>query len=1061
MTAERTGERDRSIDEEASSEACPRCRSPLPAQANFCPNCGAPVAVPAASERRVVTVVFADLAGSTELAAKLDPERFRDVLAAFHGMVTDEITTLGGRAEGFIGDAVLGVFGVPVLHDDDAERGVRAGLAIVDRAGRIGARLELPVPVGVRVGVNTGPVAVGTQTDRSIVIGAEVNMGARLQQAARPGEVLVGQRTRLLVGDAIEFGEPRMIEAKGFEEAMPAWQALGVVGPQTRRSISLVNRRRELALLSDTFERVRVRERSHLVTLVGEPGIGKTRVVEEFLAGLPDNVRVLAGRSSAFEESVTFWPLAQMVYREIGTDRRASEDEVSERLRDWVREWVPADEVDEAARRVGMALGVEGDLEEERYHAAELRRGLLSVLTGLAAHGPVVLVFDDMHEAYPLLLDLIEQLVKEARKMPLMVLCVARWEFLALRPNWAGGIADSVTMWVEPLTPGHAAELAMEAGGLRHDDADRVAAHAGGNPYFIVEIVGMLRREERDLPPWGPAPSGRLLPPTVQAVIATRIDQLTPAARELVRRASVFPGGRFDLDELALLVEPRQELLDEAEDEELLTRDEDRPGLWRFGSDVLRDVAYESLAKRERQRLHLRVANKLSEGEQAERFPRTAAYHLEQAAQAALDLNPGDRTLAERAVDALAHAGDNARQRMESRSAADMYERALAMAGPEERWGDREAWILSVLGEARYWLGEFEAAEPPLRRALSLGGASSDRVASHASRFLADITHTIHGDDEAAEALFDRSLLAARRLGQPHVLARTLLMSAWAPSWVNDLSEAEVMFREALEAARSVEGGDAWAESRSLVGIASVISPSGDEEEALRVGLEALDVGEQAGQAFASAVANATVGASLRHLLRLDEGLEHMDAAIGTFRELGARWELASALGDRGAIYRLAGRLEEAERDAREAFVLCRDLRERSLVTLTAAELARILAARGDAASAHQVLSEPAAHLVDDEPASEAAWLNAQSLVALLEGDEVAARAKARAAIDAGAGTGGAANAQAAQVWWAGRLFGPEEVGGPRALSDAHDLLEHHHWLQALLEPDLAADLRG
>ncbi|MDH5314425.1 MAG: tetratricopeptide repeat protein, partial [Actinomycetota bacterium] len=317
------------------------------------------------------------------------------------------------------------------------------------------------------------------------------------------------------------------------------------------------------------------------------------------------------------------------------------------------------------------------------------------------------------------------------------------------------------------------------------------------------------------------------------------------------------------------------------------------------------------------------------------------------------------------------------------------------------------------------------------------------------------------GDDEAAEALFDRSLLAARRLGQPHVLARTLLMSAWAPSWVNDLSEAEVMFREALDAARSVEGGDAWAESRSLVGIASVISPSGDEEEALRVGLEALDVGEQAGQAFASAVANATVGASLRHLMRLDEGLEHMDAAIGTFRELGARWELASALGDRGAIYRLAGRLEEAERDAREAFVLCRDLRERSLVTLTAAELARILAARGDAASAHQVLSEPAAHLVDDEPASEAAWLNAQSLVALLEGDEVAARAKARAAIDAGAGTGGAANAQAAQVWWAGRLFGPEEVGGPRALSDAHDLLEHHHWLQALLEPDLAADLRG
>ena len=389
MTTEGAADRPRGSagapDEALGLEPCRRCGEVVSAGANFCPNCGAPIVVPAASERRVVTVVFADLAGSTELAAMLDPERFRDVLAAFHGMVTDEITALGGRAEGFIGDAVLGVFGVPVLHDDDAERGVRAGLAIAQRAGRIGARLELPVPVHVRVGVNTGPVAVGTPSDRNIVIGAEVNIGARLQQAAEPGEVLVGERTRLLVGDAIEFGERRLIEAKGFEEAMAAWPAAGVVGPQTRRSISLVNRRRELALLSDTFERVRVRERAHLVSLLGEPGIGKTRVVEEFLAGLPEGVRVLAGRSSVFEEEVTFWPLAQMVYREIGADRSASDDEVHDRLRSFVQEWVADDDVDEAARRLAMALGVDADREEQRYHAAEVRRGMLE-----RAHGPRV-----------------------------------------------------------------------------------------------------------------------------------------------------------------------------------------------------------------------------------------------------------------------------------------------------------------------------------------------------------------------------------------------------------------------------------------------------------------------------------------------------------------------------------------------------------------------------------------------------------------------------------------------------------------------------------------------
>ncbi|MGB7804718.1 MAG: AAA family ATPase [Actinomycetota bacterium] len=1043
-----------------SSESCPRCGAPLPPGANFCPNCGAPVGVAPASERRVVTVVFVDLAGSTELAARLDPERFREVLAAFHGMVTDEITALGGRAEGFIGDAVLGVFGVPLLHDDDALRGVRAGLEIVDRAERLGPRLGLSMPVKVRVGVNTGQVAVGTAMDRNIVIGAEVNIGARIQQAAEPGEVLVGASTKQLVGNGVVFGQVRSVQAKGIDGAMATWPALSLAGAPTRRSLHLVNRRRELALLSDTFERVKVRERAHLVTLLGEPGIGKTRVVEAFLGSLEDDVKVLSGRSTPFEEEVTFWPLAQMVYREIDRDRGTPEDEVADLLRAFVSEWVDDDDVDEAARRLALALGVnDGDGEEGRYHAAEVRRGLLSLLSGVASRGPVVLVFEDLHEADPLLLDLIEQLVKEARRVPLMVLCVARWEFLEDRPNWAGGIADAVTLWVEPLTMGHATELAMEAGDLANDDAERVARHAGGNPYFVVEIAGMLRREERDLPPSGPAATQRLLPSTVQAVIAARIDQLSPGARELVRRASVFPRGRFDLDELSLIVEPRKELLAEAEDEELLVPDEDRPGVWRFGSDILRDVAYDSLAKRERQRLHLRVANKLAADEQLERFPRTIAFHLEQAARASLDLNPRDRAIAERAVDALAHAGDIARRRIESRSAADLYERALSLAGPDEDWGDREARILGVLGEARYWLGEFDQAEAALHRALAVGGETSDRVCAHASRFLADITMTLHGDVDRASALFDRSLEAARRLGDQFVLARTLLMAAWVPFRHNELDRAEVMFREALEVARSGERRDAWAESRSLVGIANVLATVGDEEEVLAIALEALAVGEEANQPFTSAVAHETVAASLRRLLRLDEALEHAELAIRTFRELGARWELASALGDRGAVHRVAGRLDDAEVDAREAFILCRDLQERALVTWTAAELARVLSMQGDTGSAREILADPVARLAEGEPGSVTALLAAESVLALAEGDREIARSKAEAAIEAESGPRGVPNGLAGQRWWAGSLFGPDAAGGQPVLDGARRTLEDHHCLQALREPELAADL--
>ena len=266
-------------------------------------------------------------------------------------------------------------------------------------------------------------------------------------------------------------------------------------------------------------------------------------------------------------------------------------------------------------------------------------------------------------------------------------MCVARWEFLEDRPNWAGGLPDAVTLWVERLSPDHATRLAMDAGGLDRGDAERVAEHAGGSPLFIIEITGMLHHEDGTVAPLGFGEAGgAVLPTTVQAVVAARIDQLSPPARELVRRASVFPRGRFDTEELALIAEPTPELLAEAENEELLLPDEEHQGVWRFRSDVLRDVAYDSLAKRERRRLHLRVADRLSEPELAERYPRTIAFHLELAARASLDLNPEDRSIAERAVDALTRAGDAARRRIESRAAVDLYERALALAGPESGW---------------------------------------------------------------------------------------------------------------------------------------------------------------------------------------------------------------------------------------------------------------------------------------------------------------------------------------------------------------------------------------
>jgi class 3 adenylate cyclase len=1015
------------------------------------------LAIAPASERRLVTVVFVDLVGSTMLANTLDPERFREVLAAFHAMVTEQVEWLRGRAESFIGDAVLAVFGVPTSHDDDAVRAIRAALSVVNRAPQLGIELGLPTPMRVHVGINTGLVAVGSAADRGIVIGGEVNIGARLQQAAAPDEVLVGPTTHQLVKDAVEFAEMRMIVPKEFDGEIVAWPVLRLAPRSTRSTIPFVDRRRELALLTDTSERVKERSRAHLVTLLGEPGIGKTRVVEEFLDGLDEHVTVLSGRPSQFEEQVTFWPLGQMILHAIGGAEDMPPEHLLEQLLRAATEWVGPDDADKVANRLSFALGLGEDANHEnRYHSAEIRRGVLAMLEGLAATGPVVLVFEDLHAAEPLLLDLIEHLMRDTRRLPLLVICVARWGFLDDHPGWAGGLADAVTLWVEPLATEDAAQLAMEAGDLQREDAIRVAEHAGGNPLFIVEITGMLLRGEDVLPPTGAAPSTGPLPPTVQAVISSRMDSLSPAARDLIRKASVFARGAFDASELSLVIEPRKDVMAELEDVEFLVPEPGRKDAWRFRSEVLRDVAYESLAKRERQRLHLRVANRLSEPGSAERFPRTIAYHLEQAANAGLDLNPRDRSIADRAVEALTAAGDLARRRIEATSAADHYEHALALAGPEEHWGVREASILSKLGESLYWLGEYERAEQVLERALSVDGGQSDSVCSHASRFLADIILTIKGDADAAAAMFERALEAARKLDDAATLARTLLMAGWVPFWRDDLAGARRMFEEALEAARSNrEHPDRWSEVRALVSLSSVTSEEGDEVDALALAQEGLEIGRDSDQEFAIATAEEKVALALRHMLRLDEALEHSEAAIRIYRELGARWELAGAIGDRGVTYRLSGRLEEAEAELREAFVLCRGLKERGLVTWTAAELMKIQILRGDLSGAVQTMEDPASRLAELAPHSSTALLVSQTVLALATEDRDTALERALDAVALEGRTRKGWNSYAAQIWWTAALFGDDVVGGPGVVAGSKERLETHHWGQALVEPEL------
>lgn len=1028
---------------------CERCGAGLPENARFCAQCGAPVLAATTEERKVVTVLFADLADSTKLAASLDPERFREVISAFFTTCSGELATLKGRAEKFSGDGVMAVFGVPHAHDDDAVRAVHAGVRIRDQMAQLGA--SLGVALQVRVGINTGPVAAGSgPADQFMISGAPVNLAARLQTAAGHNEILAGPTTQTLTSHAVRYGEMRQVAAKGFDGPVTAWPVDSLKQRATRKTLPMIGRRRELALLLDTYERVRETQRVHVLTLLGEAGIGKSRLVEQFVESLPEETRVLIGRATEFEEDPTFSALAEMLRRELGVNRETPRDQLSAMLRELVDGCCDPAESDRIAARLGLAVGLGDKMDGSPYEIAEIRSGLLSLLEGLTKQGPVALIFEDLEIARNGFLDLIEQTVARAKRLPLLLVCVARDALLELRPTWGGGMLDSVTIRLEPLVIKDGTDLARAAGeGLSEADIAQIVDHSGGNPFFIVETTGMLLAErhghEHD------EPHGVLLPPTVQAVVASRIDHLRLPAKTLLRHASVFPRSTFNTDELSLVAQADEPLLEELEDEDLLVRDDKRPGVWRFRHELLREVAYETLPKRERMRLHLAVADGLPD---AERYPSVVAYHREQAARASLDLNPADRTLAKRAIGALMHAGDIQRRRIQSRTAIDLYERALSLSGPQEQWAQRQARIISSIGEARYWLGEYDEALTLLERAASLGGDDA-WVRAHANRFIGDIALNVHGNLSRAEWTFDEAVAAARELGDPWAIGRTLLISAWAPYTRGDVETARTMLEEALQVAGTASNRDRWAEARALTFLSIVGAQDLHAEELLRLSHEALGIGEELDDSFTIATAQQTLASALRRLGRLEEAWEMANESVKRFIDLGAPWERASALGDRGNIARLLLRHDDAFADLHEAQTICRQLKEKTLGSWTASELARIMIARHELDQAQSLLRHPSTLMSSDEIGSRVSLANTAGLVALAAGDRDEACEQLERALSLTRERGWRTNI-AAQTWVVAHLCGADSAGGEAAVAAAKAHLEEQGWRLILDRPDQA-----
>jgi class 3 adenylate cyclase/tetratricopeptide (TPR) repeat protein len=608
---------------------CARCGATLAADARFCPACAAPVRVGTApaEERKLVTVLFADLVGSTQLADAQDPERTRAVLDRFYDAMAAEIEAVGGTVEKFVGDAVMAAFGAPVAQEDHAERALHAALAMRHRLGELfGQRLAL------RIGVNTGEVVVGRPREgSSFVSGDAVNVGARLEQAAAPGEILAGERTVLAALGAFEFGEPQAVAAKGKAQVLecrPLVRALSLMRPRGVGGLrrAFVGREAELAQLQEAYGATVAGGRPQLLTIIGDAGVGKTRLVRElwaWLAARDSPPLRRTGRCLSHGEGITYWPLAEVLKEHFGILESDTPQVVAERLDDHPY--------------LGLALGLAAPAGVHPLVARErLHDSWVDFLDALVAERPAVMLIEDVHWAEDDLCDLLETLVRQVDG-PLLVLATARPELLDRRPGWAGR-HDDHHLRLEALPPDSAGRLLDELLGLQVPQAlqELVVERAEGNPFFVEELVATLidlRVVRRENGGWsvGELPVDLQVPDSVQAVLAARID-LLPADEKAALQAAAVIGRIFWTGPVYELVGSARPDLGLLEDRDFIRR---RGGSSIAGEreyaikhQLTREVAYATLPKATRAQLHAGFAGWLDRNaERDDEHTALLAYH--------------------------------------------------------------------------------------------------------------------------------------------------------------------------------------------------------------------------------------------------------------------------------------------------------------------------------------------------------------------------------------------------------------------------------------------------
>ncbi|MDP8956584.1 MAG: AAA family ATPase [Actinomycetota bacterium] len=976
-------------------QVCPNCGEENPDKFRLCGYCGTKLAATVLQEvRKTVTIVFSDLKGSTTLGETLDTETLREVLNTYFREMQAVLERHGGRVEKFIGDAIMAVFGLPRLHEDDALRAVRAAHEMQLRLRSLNDELDRRWGVRLenRTGVNTGEVVAGdVTTGQRLVTGDAVNTAARLEQAAPAMEILVGEPTYRLVRDAVQVEPVEPLDLKGKAEPVPAYRLIGVTGGEgfsRRLDAPMVGRRDEIALLTKTFERAIASRACQVVTILGQAGGGKSRLTQEFINRIAEDAEVLTGRCLPYGEGITFWPLSEVVRQAAGV----SEDDPPRLAKEKLAGVLHGDGADVAERLAAMmGLSSTPFSIEETFWAA---RKFFEILS---ARRPLAVVFDDIHWAEPTLLDLVEHIADQAEG-PLLLVCPARHELLENRAEWGEGTPNHSRISLVPLSPAESELIVQNLlghAGLPGQVASKIVEAAEGNPLFVEQMLSMLIDEGVIRPEDGrwvlrdPVASFSV-PPNISALLAARLDRLVAEERASLERGSVI--GQVFYKGAVEELSP-EELKDQVGAnlasltlKQLLRPDDPAFGdeeAFRFQHMLIRDVAYRGLLKRTRADLHAGFAVWLERVAAARvtEYEEMLGYHLERAYRYLSELGPGDdrtRDTGEAAARWLGSAGRRAFARGDMPAAANLLERATSVLPTEDSW---RLDLLADLSEALVMVGELSRAEALLEEGIRVAERSADRRLQ-AALDLALLGVHLWSDPEGwsdkAVREAERMLAVFEEVGDQLGLANTWHLLGGVHGTACQYGRAEVATRNALKHAKLA--GDRLREVRYLSHLAQAATfgplPVADAisrcEEALA---------EAAGHRKQEAVVLGALSQLEAMCGNFDRARELYRSERATFEELGDKIDAASSSLDSAHVEMLADEYVAAERELRRDYERLTAIGEKYFLSTVTGLLAHALYLQGRYEESNEFSRQAEEASPEDDVESQAIWRRARAKV--------------------------------------------------------------------------------